>query len=45
MKIKILNFKFTKVCGQNADRIALGWVRRELKHLSNARKINHMRFP
>lgn len=24
--------------------IVYGWVRRELKHLSNARKINHMRF-
>lgn len=25
--------------------IAFGWERRELKHLSNARKIHHMRFP
>ena len=25
--------------------IAFGWARRELKHLSNARKINQMRFP
>ena len=24
--------------------LVFGWVRRELKHLSNARKINHMRF-
>ena len=24
--------------------IATGWARRELKHLSNARNINHMRF-
>ena len=25
--------------------IAVGWERRELKHLSNARKRHHMRFP
>jgi hypothetical protein len=24
--------------------LVYGWVRRELKHLSNARNINHMRF-
>lgn len=24
--------------------LAFGWERRELKHLSNARNINHMRF-
>ena len=24
--------------------LVFGWVRRELKHLSNARNINHMRF-